>query len=330
MKKTATCLAAAAALPLVLAMGAAQAQSCMAAATPINFGNVSPIRLNAVDAAGTVNVTCTWPLVSVNRNARVCLNLGGGTASTSHVPRNLANGANMMRFNLYRDAARSQVWGSIYSTSAPTPITLVLAKPLAGTMASASVPYYGRIEAGQPGVPIAGNSPTSYANNFTGTHTSLNVHFYDLIDRGCSQITQASSAFAFTAQATVIDDCTISATNLDFPRTGVLDEPLRATGGLNVRCTNGNAWRISLNGGGSGSVANRRMLRVDGGASVAYQIHTNSSRSIIWGDGTAGTGRVTGTGSGQSQSVPVHGTVPAQTTPRPGNYRDTITATISF
>lgn len=218
------------------------------------------LRVEEGDEACTVK----FAYAQDERDARVCLNLGGRTASSSHAPRNLANGTNMMWFNLYRDAARSQISGSIYSTAAPAPITLVLSKPLAGTTASASVPYYGRIEANQPGVPIIGNNPTPYTNNFSGTHTALNVHFYDLIDRSCSQIPQASS-FSFTAQATVIDDCTISATNLDFPRTGLLDEPLRAAGGLNVRCTNGNAWRLSLNGGGSGSVADRRMQRVGGG-----------------------------------------------------------------
>lgn len=330
MRMMAARLGAAFAVLMAAAPGAAHAQSCTATATPIDFGNVSPIRLNAVDATGTVNVTCTWPLITLDRNARVCLNLGSGTASASLVPRHLANGANLMRFNLYRDAARSQVWGSVYSAAASEPITFVLAKPLIGTVASRTVTYYGRIEANQPAVPLAGGNATNYASSFTGTQTALGVYFYELIDRSCAQIQQPGSTFPFTARAAVIDDCTISATDLNFPRSGVLDEPLQASGGLNVRCTNGNAWRISLDGGSSGSVTNRRMQRVGGGGSVAYQIYTNSSRGIVWGDGSGGTERVTGAGTGQNQAVGVHGTVPAQPTPRPGNYRDTITATISF
>lgn len=307
-----------------------QAQSCTATATPIQFGNISPIRLNAVDATGTVQVTCTWPAVSLNRNARVCLNVGGGTSSTSTAPRYLANGSNLMRFNLYQDAARSRIWGSIYSSTAMEPITLVLSKPVGGTTARASVTYYGRIEANQPAVPVVGSTVTAYSNNFTGTHTSLNTYFYDVLDRNCAQIQQTAATFPFAANATVIDDCTISATDLNFPRTGVLNRALQTNGNLNVRCTNGNAWRISLSAGNSGSVLNRRMQRVGGGGSVKYQLYTSNARSVIWGDGTNGTARVTGTGSGQNQAVTVYGTVPAQASQAPGTYRDTIVATISF
>jgi len=323
-------LMAAAAMLVGSAPVSVQAQSCTATATSINFGNVSPIRLNAIDATGTVNVTCTWPAVTVNRNARVCLNLGNGTGSTSFVPRHLVNGTNRARFNLYRDAARSQIWGSLNSTTAPTPISLLLSKPALGTVARSTVTYYGRLEADQPDVPIVGGNPTLYTSAFSGTHTSLNVHFFEIFDRNCNQVPQASGSFPFSAQATIVDDCTIEATDLNFPRTGLLDEPLQASGGLSVQCTNGNAWRISLDGGSSGSAADRRMQRVGGGGSVAYQLYTDSSRSLIWGDGSGGTGRVTGTGTGQSQPIAVHGTVPAQPTPQPGSYRDTITATISF
>jgi len=39
---------------------------------------------------------------------------------------------------------------------------------------------------------------------------------------------------------------------------------------------------------------------------------------------------VTGTGTGAVQSVPIFGSVPKQTTPSPGDYKDTVTATIYF
>ncbi|WZB69364.1 spore coat protein U domain-containing protein [Achromobacter xylosoxidans] len=38
----------------------------------------------------------------------------------------------------------------------------------------------------------------------------------------------------------------------------------------------------------------------------------------------------TGLGSGTVQNHTVYGRVPAQTTPRPGSYSDTVTATITF
>jgi spore coat protein U-like protein len=310
--------------------GSALGQSCTATAQPINFGNVSPIRQTAVDAMSTIGITCTWPGVSFTPKARVCLNLGNGTGSTSFTPRHLVNGTNRMSFNLYHDAARTQVWGSINSTAAPQPITLVLSKPAFGTTASTTVTYYGRVESNQPTVPVVAGTPTSYSNVFSATHTSLNTHFYEIFDRSCAQIVQTHSSFPFTASATVVDDCIITATDLNFPSAGLLDEALQATANLNVRCTNTNAWRISLGSGSSGSVAGRRMQRLGGGGSVAYQLYTDSPRSTVWGDGTAGTAWVTGIGTGQNQSVTVFGRVPPQATPIPGTYRDTIVATITF
>ena len=74
----------------------------------------------------------------------------------------------------------------------------------------------------------------------------------------------------------------------------------------------------------------RTLLRQGGGGAVNYQLYTDSARSIPWGDGTAGTSMVTGTGSGNAQTINVYGQVPAQATPAPGSYSDTITATIVF
>jgi spore coat protein U-like protein len=50
----------------------------------------------------------------------------------------------------------------------------------------------------------------------------------------------------------------------------------------------------------------------------------------IWGDGANGTGMVSGTGSGSQQTIRLYGRVPAQRTPAPGDYKDTVTATLMF
>ncbi len=39
---------------------------------------------------------------------------------------------------------------------------------------------------------------------------------------------------------------------------------------------------------------------------------------------------VTGTGTGASVPLTIYGRVPAQAAPRPGDYKDTVTATIYF
>ncbi|MBN3741889.1 MULTISPECIES: spore coat U domain-containing protein [Burkholderia] len=302
--------------------GRAQAETCTATASTVSFGSVSPITRASVAATGTVSVTCTWSAVTLTPNVLVCLNLGGTS------PRSLVNGTNAMQYDLYLDAAHSVAWGSVYSGTTPASVTLV--KPALGTSASATVTVYGQITANQPTVPTAGNSTTTYSQTFGGNTTSINAGFYLLGAPTCASLTASNGTFPFSATANVINDCNISATNVNFGTASVLSGALAATGSITAQCTNGDAWKIALNGGGSGNVTARQMQRSGGGGAINYGLYTDAAHSVTWGDDTGGSATVTGVGTGTSQAVTVYGAVPAQTTPAPGNYSDTITATISF
>ncbi|MBE1162025.1 Csu type fimbrial protein [Dyella acidiphila] len=307
---------------LLLAGGRLHAETCTATASSVNFGNVSPIAGTAVAASGTVSITCTWSTVTLTPSVQVCLNVG----ATS--PRLMSNGTNTLQYDLYQDAAHSLVWGSVYNGT--TPIGVQLNKPATGTSATTTVSYYGLIAANQPTVPTVNNSSTVYSQGFGGNQTSLNYGFYVLIAPTCASLTTSNGTFPFTSSATVVNNCLISATNVAFGTAGVLRSSLAATGSISARCTNGDAFRIALNGGVSGNVAARTLQQQGGTGVVSYQLYTDSAHSIPWGDGTAGTSTVTGTGSGNAQAISVYGQVPAQATPAPGSYSDTITATIVF
>ncbi|MDR0241221.1 MAG: spore coat U domain-containing protein [Burkholderia sp.] len=300
----------------------AQAETCTATASTVSFGSVSPISLAPVAATGTVSVTCTWSAVTLTPNVLVCLNLGGTS------PRSLVNGTSTMQYDLYLDGGHSVAWGSVYSGTTPASITL--AKPTLGTSASATVTIYGQIASNQPTVPTTGNSTTTYSQTFGGNTTSLNAGFYLLGAPTCASLTTSNGTFPFSATANVINNCNISATNVSFGTASVLSGTLAATGSITAQCTNGDAWKIALNGGGTGNVTARQMQRSGGGGTINYGLYTDAAHSIAWGDGTGGSSTVTGVGTGTSQVVTVYGAVPAQTSPAPGNYSDTITATISF
>jgi spore coat protein U-like protein len=311
-------------LALCLLLGAlpryASAQTCTASPSALNFGDVSPISQSAVAATGSITVQCSWPAATLTPSVQVCLNMGGTS------PRYLTSGTNRMQYDLYQDAGHSLAWGS--AALGTTPISLVLDKPATGTTASASVNFYGQIAASQPSVPTTGNANTVYSQ--TLSQTSLNYGFFLLLSPGCAALTTSGGSFAFTASANVVNNCLISATNVAFTSTGVLSSALNATGTVTARCTNGDAFRIALNGGSSGNVAARQMQRSGGGGAVNYQLYTDSGHTAAWGDGTAGTSMPTGVGSGNAVAITVYGRVPAQSTPMPGSYSDTITATISF
>lgn len=310
------------ALCLLCCAVGARAQSCSGSAVNINFGNVSPISGAAVPASSTVSVTCTWPAITLTPSVLVCLNLAAAS------PRSMSNGSNTLQYDLYQDSAHSQIWGS--TTTGTTPISFILNEPVGGTSASNTVTFYGLIAAGQPTVPSVGNSSTVYSQTFSGGQTLLNYGFFLLLAPTCGSLGASGMTFPFVASATVVNNCNISASNLNFGPASLLTSGLTATSSVSVACTNGDAYLISLNGGGSGNVAARSMARQGGGGSVGYQLYLDPAHSTPWGDGTSGTSRASGTGTGLTQAVTVYGQVPAQTTPMPGNYSDTITATIVF
>ncbi|WP_322024258.1 spore coat U domain-containing protein [Burkholderia sp. BCC1977] len=314
----------------------ARADSCTGTASDIAFGSVSPIANTAVTATGSITVTCTWSALTLNRYAVVCLNLGTGTASTSWAPRYMANSSsNTLGFNVYTDSAYSTIWGSTSSTTASTPITFTLATSysIASQDVSQTVTVYAQIPSGQTTVPTVGNSTTTYSTSFSGTHTRLDYAFAvsSLLLPSCSSISASTVRFPFSVTANVVNNCNISTTPMSFGNASVLTAALTATSTISVQCTSGDAWQLALNGGStSASVTARQMKGAAYGATVGYQLYTDSARSTIWGDGTSSTSMVTGTGTGAAAAVTVYGKVPVQTTPRPDTYSDTVTATISF
>ncbi len=300
----------------------ARADTCSVTPPVPSFGQVSPITQQAYTTNSTMTVSCTWDTLSLNTGVLVCVNLGGTS------PRYLTSGANQMQYDLYQDSGYSQPWGAV--STGTTPISVSLTKPGLGTSASTNVTIYGRIAANQPTVPTVNNASTVYAQSFSGTQATYSYSFslLGVLPTPCASQSTAGT-MSFTATATVINNCIISATGVAFPASGVLASALTASGSISARCTNGDAFQIALNGGVSGSVTARTMQRT-GGGSVSYQLYRDSAFTQPWGDGTGGTTMATGTGSGFAQAITIYGRVPAQTTPAPGNYSDTITATISF
>ena len=146
----------------------------------------------------------------------------------------------------------------------------------------------------------------------------------------------SGSALAETEQANfdvklVIEGtCTITASELDFgTNSGSISSNLDQESALTVTCTNGTTYNIALdNGNGSGAnAATRKMTNTADNSTVDYSLYSDTSRSTVWSDSA----RVSGTGNGQAQSIPVYGRVNAgQNNVTVGNYTDNIVATIEF
>jgi spore coat protein U-like protein len=309
----------------------ASAYSCSAASPATqSFGNVSPVSGNSYSISGTIAVTCTVaPLEGLVTGTQIvaCLSIGGSSGST---PRTLANGTYSLQYNLYSDAAHTQVFGSVSSTPA-TPVAvnfnLGLLGILLGGSSTVNVPLYGYLPAGQISAPAG-----AYSQSFSGSGAALNYTGYTGATPACSGAWRSGGSFGFSVTATVINDCNLSSNNINFGSTGVLSANLFATGAVTAQCTLNDNYAIALNAGTTlgASLGDRQMAISGGGAVTHYQLYTSSAYSTVWGDGTSGTGTVAGTGNGGNQIYVVYAEVPAQTTPNPGTYSDTITATVTY
>ncbi len=146
---------------------------------------------------------------------------------------------------------------------------------------------------------------------------------------------QAGSASSqFNVTATVIQNCTISASALAF---GSYDpvvanagsgQNLDTTSTLTVACTKGaQAVTIGLD---QGTSTNRTMADTASGGALTYQLYSDSNRTTVWGN-TAGSTVGYAPLSRNSIGITVYGRVPGgQDVPVGTGYLDKVTATINF
>lgn len=322
------------ALLLCGGMGSARADNCTASMTDVAFGPVSPIAGTDYYANGTLTVTCTVLLGSLGTavapGVSICVNLEGGSGGTIAV-RNLQNGGVAVPFNLYRDNtyAAASVWGST-SGGAAQPVTTSMTGLLGLGSATQTFTIYGKIPASSlPSARTVNGTDTVYTADFGGAGT-IQYAFYGALAPAVGCKAGTSVPFSFKATATITNNCFISTGPLAFAGDNrVLNAAVRTTGSMGVLCSAGSPYQISLNGGSVANNAGARRMASAAGGGIRYEI-SNTLDGPVWGDGTGGTGMVTGTGTGVQQTLRLYGRVPAQATPAPGDYKDTVTATLMF
>lgn len=139
-----------------------------------------------------------------------------------------------------------------------------------------------------------------------------------------------SAQTQFNVTATVLDSCTVSAGDLAFGSyTAGSATPLTATSTIQVTCTNGLAYNVSLDGGSTAHSVTARAM-TDGSNNLAYALYTSNAHSTIWGDGTAPTARMPGTGNGGAQPLTVYGRIGAGQFVPAGSYSDTVTVSVDY
>ncbi|WP_411884531.1 spore coat protein U domain-containing protein [Polaromonas sp. YR568] len=319
-------LAAACALLLQLLPAApAAAQSCyIGNAGSIALGTVSPDA--NTDTQNNLPYTC-----QSNANTtyfRVCMFIPEGAPIPGVNPRRMTNynGAEM-QYDLYSDAARTQIIGPPPNGNGFPLYTFTAVVPGGYTQQQNTAPIYARVPAGQS-LP-AGNAFQAQIGGGTIYWSWSNAGYPANCNSGAGGTGNAT--FYQGVTASVSNACRITlATDLDFGNTGALTVAREQTSTIMVRCPTGTTWRLGLSNG-SNAVGTVRRMRNAAGNYVTYELYRDSVRTQRWGN-AVGTDTSSGTGQGESTPVAqsVYGRVPAQPGTRTGAYSDTITVTLTY
>lgn len=131
-------LLAGAALALLLP-DLAHAISCRVTIVAMNFGIYTPMTTSHVDVMGQVNLRCQAQAGSFTVTVSAGLS-GDQTARTM-----LSGASSILNYNLYRDAARTQIWGD----GSPPTFVVSGVRPNRGRPTFYNYPIYGRVFANQ-------------------------------------------------------------------------------------------------------------------------------------------------------------------------------------
>lgn len=310
------------------------ATTCSATQPVLSFGAVTAG--GATDAQANFSVTCSTFGLSLLARTRVtmCLNIGTGTAGSGHfTPRRLLSSAgDAMQFQLYQGPGRNLIWGSRSMPAIQTPVVAQFdyAVPVLGGSQTRQFTIHGRI-------PSQALAAGTYRSSFTGAHTLIEFRYNESVvgtpsfPANCFSggTAGASSTFPFEVSATVANRCSIqAATELDFGAgPGLITANRDQTSTITLTCTGRTAWNMTLsNGQNPVGTQFRRMRRDATGDYVNYQLYRDPQRAQPW----SGTNNVTGTGTGTAQTATVYGRVFGGQAVPAGQYRDTITVTVSY
>lgn len=114
--------------------------TCTVTATGVSYGTYDTLAPSSDDASGSVRVRCTL-LVALSGSFTIDLSAG---SSGSYAGRTMRSGAQILPYNLYTNAARTQVWGN--GTGGSARVTQSFSGLL---VVDRSVPVYGRIPSRQ-------------------------------------------------------------------------------------------------------------------------------------------------------------------------------------
>lgn len=304
-------LAALAFLCAIVAASCAQAQSCTTTTAAIAFGSVDVLPGTPIDGTGSISVSCSG--FAANQKLLLCFGIDNGTYPLSGTSRQMGFGANRLKFDAYKDAARSIVWTNSGSGLISVTLTAV--------SLTAVVPVYARIFGSQQSAP-----PGAYT---TTLNQPVSGRFYTT---GTPPVCGAQPLFGtdtIAVSATVVSGCNVTTINLNFGTTSLFLSNIDQTSTISVTCTNTTPYQVRIDGGVAAATDPTQRKMSLGANKITYGLYRDAPRASPWGS-TDGTNTQPGTGTSVAIGHTVYGRIPPQASQPPGVYTDTVVVTVSF
>ncbi|RFB79441.1 Csu type fimbrial protein [Methylovirgula sp. 4M-Z18] len=273
--------------------------ACNVTVTQENFGTVDVLPGAAINTNASLTVDCG--ITALQANIYMCITFPAYSMQGS---------GGSVAWQLDDPTTPSNVWSST------TPIVVPAVALSLDQKVTINLPA--TMFGGQSSVP-SGTYTQSLTGSATWSTTSCTSH--DILSSG-------TTTANVSAQVIVQKSCNISATNLNFGSVGDLTTVHTGQSSLSVQCTKSTGYTIGLNGGNSGATDPTARSMTAGSNSIRYGLYQQSGGSTPWGNTSSNW--LSGTGTAATQTIPVYGVVPIQTTPPPNTYQDTIIATVTY
>jgi spore coat protein U-like protein len=130
--------------------------------------------------------------------------------------------------------------------------------------------------------------------------------------------------------------CNVSAGGINFgPYDAAAAAPRDSMGSVTVSCDRNPPTDVTVTigpGGSSGGFNPRTMRNSSGTDRLTYNLYTDASRNVVWGDGTAGTAAVNLRKVNKNRPVTatIYARIPSGQDVVPGTYLDTLVVTILY
>lgn len=140
----------------------------------------------------------------------------------------------------------------------------------------------------------------------------------------------ATDSDTMTVTATVIASCSVTADDLAFgDYDPVSSSPLSGATTIEVTCTNGTGYVVSLDEGAGVGASIAERLMTSGSDTLSYTLFRDAAHTQVWGN-ASGVDTVDGTGTGVAEVLDVYGLVEALQTAPAGAYTDSVTVTVTY